>query len=61
MSPQERFATALARLATTPSVIRTRREDEVRAGHTPDNLDRLLARHAYRLERMNAELEKELS
>lgn len=61
MSPQERFASVLNRLATTPSIIRTRREDEQRAELMAADFDVRVEAAVVRLEKVASELEKALA
>jgi hypothetical protein len=58
MTAHERFATAAARLAVMPNVIRTRREDRLRDERNVDEFDALVAVAAERMERLAADLEK---
>jgi hypothetical protein len=58
VSPQDRLTTARNRLATLPNVIRTRREDAIRAERSVVDFDRRLEAAALKVEKAIAELEK---
>jgi hypothetical protein len=61
MSPQERLTAALNRIAVTPNIIRTRREDAVRAERMVDDFDRVIDAAAAGFEKFAEQLEKALA
>lgn len=60
MSAYDRFAELTARIAVTPNIIRTRREDAVRAERMVENLESRVEKAVTKLEKVAAELEKAL-
>lgn len=61
MSPHDRFATATARIAVIPNIIRTRRADELRAQRSVLDFDARVERAVEKLEKVAADLEKALA
>jgi hypothetical protein len=60
-NPHERFGAVLARIATATSVLRTRREDAVRASYGNAEWEARVSRAVERLEKVADELEKALA
>jgi len=61
MSPHDRFAEVMTRIATTPNIIRTRREDAIRAERNLANYEKRVERAITELEKVAAKLEKSLA
>ncbi len=61
MSPHDRLAVARNRLAVLPNVIRTRREDAIRAERSVEDFDRRVEAAAAKVEKAVTELEKILA
>lgn len=58
MSAHDRLGAVLARIAVTPNIIRTRREDELRAARNVADFDARVESAVVKLEKVAAELEK---
>lgn len=60
-SAHERFACLTARIAITPNIIRTRREDALRAERSVVDFDQRVEAAVTKLEKAASELEKALA
>lgn len=58
MSPHDRFGAVMARIAVTPNIIRTRRDDALRAERNVEDFDRRVEAAVVKLEKVAEQLEK---